>query len=347
MKIIDLRSDTVTLPTQEMLESILDAELGDDGRNGDPTARKLEKLAAEKLGKEDALLVTSGSQANLVSLLSHTKPGDEIIVEAECHINYYEAGGLSAVANLVPRAIRGELGALEPDEVEETILTGTPRSSRIRLICIENTHNRAGGTCISPSQIGRLREVADKYGLAIYMDGARIFNAAVALGVDVKELTKNVDSLMFCLSKGLSGPVGSLVLGTEEFIGSAREWRKILGGTLRQSGVIAAPGIVALEKMVDRLREDHDNARRLAEGLIAVEGVSIDMRTVQTNIVKLDVAGLGCSGSKFVKELEEKGVKISRLGGTMVRMVTHRGIDSPDIDVALERIRLAVNDLKT
>ena len=346
VKIIDLRSDTVTLPTQEMLESILDAELGDDGRNGDPTARRLEELAAEKMGKEDALLVTSGSQANLVSLLSYTRPGDEIVVETEAHINYYEAGGLSAVAGLVPRPIRGDLGVLGPDQVEKTILTGTPRSSRIRLICIENTHNRAGGTCVSPTQIGELGEVAEKYGLPIYMDGARIFNAAVALGVDVRELTKDVDSLMFCLSKGLSSPVGSLVVGTHEFIRSAREWRKILGGTLRQSGVIAAPGIVALEKMIGRLKEDHNNARKLAKGLVEIEDITVDMRTVQTNIVKLDVSGLGCDGNRFVGELEKHGVGAAGFGGSIVRMVTHRGIESSDIDVALERIAATAKGLR-
>jgi len=346
MKIVDLRSDTVTLPTQEMLESILDAELGDDGRNGDPTARRLEKLAAEKMGKEDALLVTSGSQANLVSLLSYTRPGDEIIVETEAHINYYEAGGLSAVAGLVPRAIRGDLGVLDPDQVEKVILTGTPRSPRIRLICIENTHNRAGGTCASPTQIGRLREVAEKYGLPTYMDGARIFNAAVALGVDVRELTKNIDSLMFCLSKGLSAPVGSLVVGTHELIESAREWRKILGGTLRQAGVIAAPGIVALEKMIDRLEEDHNNARKLAKGLVEIEGITVDMRTVQTNIVKLDVSGLGCNGNRFVAELKKHGVEAAGFGGSIVRMVTHRGIESSDIDVALEKITATTKSLR-
>jgi len=346
MKIVDLRSDTVTLPIREMLESILDAELGDDGRDRDPTVKKLEEMAARKVGKEEAVLVTSGTQANLVSLLAHTSRGDEVIVEAEAHINYYEAGGLSSVAGLMPRPIVGELGALSPDQVERTILTGTPRRSRIRLICIENTHNRAGGTCITPSQIADLREVADKYGLSIYMDGARIFNAAISLGVDVRELTKNVDSMMFCLSKGLSGPVGSLVLGTHEFIERARQWRSVLGGTLRQAGIIAAPGIVALEKMIDRLREDHENARRLAEGLVEIEGIAVDMRTVQTNIVKLDVSGLGCECDRFIAELEKQGVRASTLGGSMVRMVTYRGITASDIDVALERIGATAESLR-
>ena len=346
MKIIDLRSDTVTIPNQEMLQSIVDAELGDDGREGDPTARELERLAAEKMGKEDALLVTSGTQANLVSLLAHTRPGDEIIVESEAHINYYEAGGLSAIASLVPRPIKGDLGVLDPDEVERTLLTGTPRSSRVKLICIENTHNRAGGTCVSPSQISRLREVADKHGLPIYMDGARIFNSAVAQGLEAKELAKDVDSLMFCLSKGLSCPVGSLVVGNQEFIGSAREWRKIMGGTLRQSGIIAAPGIVALGKMIDRLKEDHDNARKLAEGLVEIKGVRLDMRTVQTNIVKLDIGGLGCDITRFVAELKRQGVEISILGGSTLRMVTHRGIESSDIDAVLKIIEATTERLR-
>jgi threonine aldolase len=347
VKIIDLRSDTVTLPNPQMLKSIADAELGDDGREGDPTARKLERLAAEKMGKEDALLVTSGTQANLVSLLAQTKPGDEIIVEAEAHINYYEAGGLSAIASLVPRPIRGNLGVLNPSEVDKTMKTGTPRSSRVKLICIENTHNRAGGTCVSPPQIRELREVADKYEIPIYMDGARIFNSAVAQGLDAKELVKDVDSLMFCLSKGLSCPIGSLVVGDQAFIRSVREWRKILGGTLRQSGVIAAPGIIALETMIDRLKEDHDNAKKLAEGLEEIKGIILDMKTVQTNIVKLDIGGLGCDIGRFVSELKKQGVEASVLGGTTVRMVTHRGIESKDIDVALSIIETTADRLRT
>jgi len=346
MKMVDLRSDTLTLPTREMLESILDAPLGDDARDRDPTVERLEEMAARKVGKEEAVLVTSGTQANLVSLLSQTSPGDEVIVESEAHINYYEAGGLSSVAGLMPRPVVGKLGALSPDQVERTILTGTPRRSRIQLICIENTHNRAGGTCISPSQIADLKEVADKHGLSIYMDGARIFNAAIALRVDVRELTKNVDSMMFCLSKGLSGPVGSIVLGTHEFIKKAREWRSVLGGTLRQAGIIAAPGIVALEKMIDRLREDHENARRLAEGLVDIRGIVVDMRTVQTNIVKLDVSGLGCDCNRFMTELEKHGVRASGLGGSMVRMVTYRGIEASDINTALERIRATAESLR-
>jgi len=317
LKIIDLRSDTVTLPTKEMLESILDAELGDDGREGDPTAKRLERIAAE----------------------TQTRPGDEIIVEEEAHINYYEAGGLSSVGGLMPRPIRGELGALNPRLVEKMITEGTPRSTRIRLICIENTHNRAGGTCTSPSQIEELREIADRYDLNIHMDGARIFNAAVALKVDVKELAEDVDTLMFCLSKGLSAPVGSLVVGSHDFIEAVRGWRKILGGTLRQAGIIAAPGILALEKMVGRLEEDHENARRLAEGLVEIRGIEIDMKTVQTNIVKLDVGGLGCTDREFTAELEKEGVGASAYGGTTVRMVTHRGIERSDIDTAIDAAR--------
>lgn len=337
MKSIDLRSDTVTLPTQEMLQAILHAPLGDDVYGEDPTVNKLQELAAEKMGKEKALLVTSGTQGNLVSILSHTKKGDEVILEASAHTYRTEAGGLCIVGGLIPNPIQGTMGVLDPRDVERAIRPRNVHYPEPTLISIENTHNAAGGTCWNPSQIKAIKEVAERHGMRIHMDGARVFNAAIALNVDVKELTTHMDSVTFCLSKGLSAPIGSLVVGDEAFIERARKWRKVLGGGLRQAGVIAAPGIIALEKMVDRLKEDHANARTLAEGLARIRGVSINLEIVQTNIVRYDIAGLEMNSSQFVSKLRKHGIKTAG-SGTSMRMVTHRMISREDIDYTLNTI---------
>ncbi len=296
LRVVDLRSDTVTLPTEEMLEAIRHARLGDDVYMEDPTVNRLEDMAARKMGKEEALLVTSGTQGNLVSVLSHTKRGDEAILEADSHIYHFEVGGLAAIGGLMAKAIKGRMGVLDPLDVENAFRPENIHCPETTLVCIENTHNLAGGTVISPRQIREIWEVAKKHNLAVHVDGARIFNAAIALNVDVRELTKHVDSVMFCLSKGLSCPIGSLVVGNQELIEKARRWRKMLGGGMRQAGIIAAPGIIALEKMIDRLRDDHRNATILAEKLAKTEGISIDLRTVQTNIVRFDVNDLGVIG---------------------------------------------------
>jgi threonine aldolase len=333
--VIDLRSDTVTLPTEEMLEAIKKAKLGDDVYGEDPTVAKLEELAAEKMGKEAALLVATGTQANLVSLMSSTKRGDQVILEAESHIYWYEVGGLSSIGGLFPWPIKGNLGVLDQADVESAIRPRDIHYPEPTLVCLENTHNRAGGTIIAPSQIKAVGEVAKAHGLALYMDGARIFNAAVASGVNVKDFAKHVDSLMFCLSKGLSCPIGSVVVGNLEFISRARRNRKILGGGMRQAGVIAAPGIIALEGMIDRLMEDHRNARLLAEGLAKIYGISVNLNTVQTNIVHLDVSNLSVSSSQFVQKLKDSGVLALPRNKSSVRMVTHRGIEREDIERTL------------
>ena len=254
-KFIDLRSDTVTLPTEEMLEASRHAKLGDDVFGEDPTVNQLQEMAAEKMGKEAALLVPSGTQANLISIMSNCKRGELVILESESHIYWYEVGGISAVAGLLPWPLKSAAGALEPVEIEAAIRPKNIHFPEPALICVENTHNRHGGTIITPSQLKDIRAVAQKHSMKLYMDGARIFNAAIGLGSDVKEFTKHVDNLMFCLSKGLCCPVGSIIVGDQEFIEKARKTRKLLGGGMRQAGIIAAPGIVALEKMVDRLRK--------------------------------------------------------------------------------------------
>jgi len=337
-EMIDLRSDTVTLPTEEMREAIRHAELGDDVYREDPTVRKLEEMAAQKMGKESALLVTSGTQANLVSLINNTKRGDLVILEAESHIYWYEGGGISGVAGLLPWLIRGHLGAITPEDIEAAIRPKNIHFPEPALVCIENTHNRYGGTIVSPSQMQAISEVSKQHGLKFYMDGARIFNAAVASQTDVKEFTKHVDNLMFCLSKSLSCPIGSLVVGDQQFIEKARKTRKILGGGMRQAGIIAAAGVVALETMVKRLEDDHKNAKRLAEGLAKINGVKVDLEAVQTNMVRFDITNLDISDEEFVQKLREHNILASTIAKHNVRMVTHRGIEKDHIEKAINAV---------
>ena len=336
MRTVDLRSDTVTLPTDEMLEAIRTAELGDDVYREDPTVNRLEEVAAKKMGKEAALLTTSGIQANLISVMSQTKRGDEVVLEADAHLYYYEVGAFSVLGGLVPRLVKGEKGVMTPKDIEGALRSPNIHFPPTSLICIENTHNRAGGTVWSPSQIKALCDFAETRGLNVHMDGARIFNAAIAQNLDVRELTRHVDSLMFCLSKGLSAPIGSLVVGSREFIDRARRCRKMLGGGMRQAGIIAAPGIIAIEKMVDRLKDDHENAKLLARGLSKVEGISLDLDRVQTNIVPYDVSGLRINANEWTAKMRDFGVKAGAVEAARVRMVTHRGIEKEDIEYALE-----------
>src|SRR5262245_23992671 len=290
---VDLRSDTVTLPTEAMHAAMADVPLGDDGRGEDPTANRLEALAADVLGKEAALLVSSGTQANLTALLTLTHPGQEIILETEAHILWYEVGGLARLAGLTTRTLPGRLGVFSAEQVEEAIRPPNIHYPETALVCIENTHNRAGGTLWTLEDVRRVAEVVHRAGLRLYMDGARMFNAAVALGVTPRELVLDVDVVGFCLSKGLCCPAGSIVAGPREVIDRARKVRKLIGGALRQAGWVAAPGIVALEKNVARLAEDHQTARALGERLAATPGVAVDLGRVQTNMVQLDVSPLG------------------------------------------------------
>jgi len=344
---VDLRSDTVTLPTEEMLEAIRHAKLGDDVYGEDPTVNELEALAAERMGKEAAVLVPSGTMANLVSLMSNTKRGDLVILESEAHMYWYEVGGISAVAGLLPWPVKSKFGALNPADVETVIRPKNVHFPEPALVCVENTHNRHGGTVVSPQQLREIGEVAGSHGLRFYMDGARIFNAAVSLGVDVKEFTKHVDNLMFCLSKGLSCPVGSLVVGSCDFVERARKNRKVLGGGMRQAGIIAAAGIVALETMVDRLADDHCNARFLAEGCAKIDGLGIDLARVQTDMVILDILGLGVEDAMFTSALKAKGVLAGAIGKGKVRFVTHRGIERKHVKHALRAIEEVVSELSS
>jgi threonine aldolase len=343
---VDLRSDTVTLPTEEMLEAIRHARLGDDVYGEDPTVNELEAKAAERMGKEAAVLVPSGTMANLVSLMSNTNRGDLVILESEAHMYWYEVGGLSAVAGLLPWPLKSKFGMLDPFDVETAIRPKNIHFPEPTLVCVENTHNRHGGTVAKPEQLRAVSEVAKAHGVRLYMDGARVFNAAIALGVDVKEFTSHVDNLMFCLSKGLSCPVGSLVVGGRDFVERARKNRKVLGGGMRQAGIIAAAGIVALDTMIDRLADDHRNAMFLAEGCTRIDGLSVDLARVQSNMVVVDVRRVVADELLFCAKLKEKGVLAGSVGSGKLRLVTHWGIDRADVEGALDVIMEVAAELR-
>jgi threonine aldolase len=336
MQVIDLRSDTVTLPTPAMREAMASAEVGDDVLGEDPTINRLEATAAARVGKEAALFVASGTMGNLVALLTHCGRGDEIIAGDRAHLFLFEAGGASALGSIHSRQVPNRPdGTLDLAQVEAAIRPDNDHYPRSRLICLENTHNRCGGACLTPDYMRQARVLADRYGLRMHLDGARIFNAAVALGLDVRELTRPADSVSFCLSKGLSAPVGSLLCGPADFIKQARRIRKVVGGGMRQAGVIAAAGIVALEQMVDRLADDHGHARRLAEGLADIPGIHLDPSRVQTNIVIFALQDGGLNADAFCRRLADQGVKMSPIEGRQIRAVTHYGIEAEHIEQAL------------
>ena len=339
MGTIDLRSDTVTLPTPAMREAIYRAELGDDVFSEDPTTNRLEEMAAERMGKEAALLVASGTMGNLVCTLTHCRRGEEVILGDRSHTFLYEAGGMSTLGGIHPHTICNQPdGTMRLEDIEGAIRGNNVHFPRTRLICLENTHNRCYGSALRSEYIDSVAALAKEHGLSVHLDGARIFNAAVALGIDVKELTANVDSLSFCLSKGLSAPVGSVVCGSSEFIAEARRARKVLGGGMRQTGVIAAAGITALEEMVDRLAEDHENARRLAEGIAGIGGLSIEPAKVQTNIIYFELDEERMTPTELVTELNKTGVKLLAVGPRRLRAVTHYGISAEDIDLTVKTL---------
>ncbi len=336
MKVIDLRSDTVTQPTPAMREAMYRAEVGDDVFGEDPTVNRLEEVGAEMMGKEAALFVASGTMGNLVSLLAHCQRGDEVIVGDRCHTFLYEVAGAAGLGGIQLRALPNrEDGTLDPAQVEAAIRGPNIHFPPTRLVCLENTHNRCGGAPLSPEQMEPIAEIARSHSLALHLDGARIFNAAVSLGVGVKELTKRADSVMFCLSKGLSAPVGSLVAGSRDFMERARKMRKMVGGGMRQAGILAAAGIVALTQMVERLAEDHENARLLAEGLAEIPGLQIDPASVRTNIVIFSLVAKDMSPKELAWRLNEKGVKLLPIEGNRLRAVTHYGLERGDIEFAL------------
>ncbi|HEX3630234.1 MAG TPA: low-specificity L-threonine aldolase [Candidatus Dormibacteraeota bacterium] len=339
---IELRSDTFTLPTEAMRRAMASAEVGDDVWDEDPTVHRLQQRAADMVGKEAALFVPSGTMGNLCALISHTGPGDEVIVEIDSHIFQNEVAGAAVVGGLQLRPLDTSDGRIQPDQVRRAIREPDIHEPRTGLLCLENTHNRKGGICLTPGQTAAVAAVAHDAGFPVHLDGARVFNAAVALGIDVRELTRPVDSVMFCLSKGLSAPVGSMLAGSAPFIERARRARKMLGGGMRQAGVLAAAGLVALDQMVERLADDHRNARRLAEGLQDLPGIDIDLGRVETNMVFGDCRP-PLTARKFIERCKEVGVLLDQASTYRWRMVTHRGVSAADIDAAISAVRRAMD----
>jgi len=336
---VDLRSDTLTQPTPEMREAMARAEVGDDVWGEDPTVQRLEGLAARRLGKPAGLFVTSGTQGNLISVLTHTRPGQEIVVDFDSHVFNNEVAGAPVIGQVQMRPTKTERGFLTPEQVRDALRPANIHVPTTGLVCVENTHNRHGGTCCTPEEIAAVAAVAHEAGVPVHLDGARLFNAAVALGRPAAEFARHVDSVTFCISKGLSAPVGSVICGSAEFIERARRWRKMLGGGMRQVGVLSAAGIVALERMVDRLAEDHVNARRLAEGLAKLPGLRIDLASVQTNIVIVRVERGAAATEDLVKGCAARKVKVHAMGPAAIRCVTHKDVDAEDISRALEAFR--------
>jgi threonine aldolase len=344
LKTIDLRSDTVTLPTQTMRQAMADAEVGDDVFGEDPTVNRLESMAARRMGKESALFVASGTMANIVSQMVHCGRGDEMILGNQAHLFWYEQGGSAALGGIHPRTVKNQRdGTMALEDIEEAIRPDNVHYPKTRLIVLENTHNRCDGSPVGPDYMEAVAAIARHHRIKIHVDGARIFNAAIALGVDEKELTAPADSVSFCLSKGLGAPAGSMVCGSKEFIASARRARKVLGGGMRQAGVLAAAGMVALTENVGHLAQDHENAKALAEGLSRIEGISVDPKRVRTNIVYFEIIRKGITPSWLAERLDAAGVRVLPADSRRIRAVTHYPITKTDIETALEAIILAMN----
>ena len=322
---VDLRSDTVTRPTPDMRRAMAEAEVGDDVYGEDPTINRLEQRAAEIFQREAAIFVPSGTMGNQIAIKIHTQPGQEVICEERAHIFNYEMAMLSHFSGCLARPIFGADGFLTWADIQKRIAPGIYYRAQTGLISLENTHNMAGGTVWPQRQFDEICDGAHDAGLPVHLDGARVFNAAVASGKSVAEVTRKCDSVMFCLSKGLGAPVGSLLVGTRDFIDHARVYRKSLGGGMRQAGVLAAAGLIALEKMPARLHEDHANARFLAEGLARVPGIKLDPRKVQTNIVVFQISGM--TSADLARRLAEQNILASGISPEAMRMVTHMDVD--------------------
>ena len=330
MKIdIDLRSDTVTLPPDGMREAIVHADLGDDFYRDDPTVNRLEERSARLMGKEAALLVLSGTMGNLVSMMSQSPPGSEVIIEQDAHIFRSEAGGAARIAGIMLRRVPGVMGCLDPDTVERQITKKAIGAGGASLISVEQTHNAASGTVLPQENLAALKEVAGRHGLKVHMDGARIFNAATVLGLPAREIAAHADTLTFCLSKGLCCPLGAVVCGSKQFIAEARHNRQVLGGGMRQAGIIAAAGIWALDNMVERLAEDHINAKRLAQ-LAFEAGFRVNLDAIQTNILRMPTTPV--LAEDFLRTMNDRGIDVLVTGRESVRFVTHWGVNAEHIE---------------
>jgi threonine aldolase len=348
MAVIDLRSDTVTKPTDEMRRAMAEAEVGDDVYGEDPSINRLQEQAAGLLGKEAGLLTASGTMSNLVAALTHCQRGDEIVMGDQAHMFWNESAGASALAGAQVRLIPNDSqGRIDPADLEAAIRPrGNVHMPPTTLVCLENTHNRCSGAVMTPQDTKNVADVAHAAGAQVHLDGARIFNAAVALEVPPQALTSDVDDVSFCLSKALSCPVGSVLCGSQDFIDRARKWRKMVGGGMRQAGILAAAGLVALDTMIDRLADDHANARRLAEGLANIDGLHVDPDSIYTNIVIFDIdESVGAAG-EVINALAREEVLVSSPGPHSLRMVTHRHIDSADVEEAVSRTARVVKGLR-
>ena len=344
---IDLRSDTVTQPTLKMREAMMYAEVGDDCAGEDPTVNRLQSLAARLLGKQAALFVPTGTMGNNVAVLTHTNSGNTIILDSEAHIYYYECGAISALGGVMPITINSDDGCPNPDQVEFYLQRDPIRFPKIGLICLENTHNRRGGRAVPLEQMKDMQSVAIQHDVPVHLDGARIFNAAHALGTQVKDIANCADSVSFCLSKGLSAPVGSLLVGSSDFIENAIQVRRRLGGGMRQSGVIAAAGIIALTEMTDRLVEDHENAQYLAKELAEIDSLELDQTDFDTNMVVVNVQKIGMTAPEFVRIAREHDIRISYLDQDHIRLVTNCDVNRENIeyaaDILVKLIRSIIN----
>lgn len=335
--IADFRSDTVTRPTEEMKKAMFEAELGDDVLGDDPTVIRLEELAAQKLAKEAALFVPSGTMGNTIAMKLAVGEGKGVIMEEKCHIFMFEAGNVARIAGSLPRPLASRRGEIPLESIQANIFTHLKdHIPETRAIALENTHNVWGGAILGQAYIQGVAELAQKHRLHLHLDGARVFNAAVAQGIDVKDIARYFDTVMFCLSKGLSAPIGSMLVGEKEFITEARLVRKYLGGGMRQVGILAAAGIVAIEKMVDRLKEDHLRARRLAEGVASIKGIEVNPVEAETNMVKIKVTTM--DADTFLDKLTEKKIWALPLNRDTIRFVTHKDIDDRDIDRSIDAI---------
>jgi threonine aldolase len=340
--VVDLRSDTVTRPTAEMRRAMAEAEVGDDVYGEDPTVNRLEKRAAEIFGKEAALFVPSGCMGNLISIKVWTHHGDEVICDERSHVNLYELASMAAIAGCMPRIARGEDGILTWKQIEAVIRPKIYYDSQTALVCVENTHNMAGGTLYPTALVDEICEQAHGAGLKVHLDGARIFNAATALGESVARMAKHVDSVMFCLSKGLGAPVGSMVAGSRAYIEKARIYRKLFGGGMRQAGVLAAAGLIALDKSPGRLHIDHENARKLAEGIAKIPGLAMEPSKVKSNIVIFDCTKSGKTAVEICDALREKEIWALDTAPYSVRFVTHCDVDGAGVERALAALHEVV-----
>jgi threonine aldolase len=338
---VDLRSDTVTKPTPAMLERMIHAELGDDGRGDDPTVKELERVGARMLGKEAGLFLPSGTMSNQVAILAHARSKGEVIGEATSHIFHYELGALSILAGLYPHPIPGTRGAMDIDTLEMSLRSPemTPNALGTAVVCIETTHNAAGGTVLPLEHMRKVFGLCQHRRVPVHLDGARIFNAALVQGVPASTIAVHADSATFCLSKGLSAPVGSVLTGSADFIARARGFRRMLGGNMRQAGLLAACGLVALEQCINRLTDDHANARRLADGLYQIDPSLVDPKAVVTNIVMVDVGKSRATAHRWTDVLAERGVLASPATTNVIRFVTHRQVSEADIDGAITAFR--------